>query len=116
MLDTGCCGTNLRNDRISFWGYFTLAFPALIVLSVMYPLSFLIGSERRGKWKTIVVSLYEMSKRIILVPKLKLFISTKIYLISPVLSGFTFKLFNLFWMMSMWFLLAWIVLTIQRLI
>ncbi len=105
MLDTGCCGTNLRTNTISFWGYFTLAYPLLIIMVILYPLLMILPKETKTKGSIILRSLYDMSKRMIILPKVKLFFSTNLYKVSPGVSGFTFRNFNLFFVSLIWFFL-----------
>ncbi len=114
MLDTGCCGTNLRTNTISFWGYFTFAFPLLLIISILYPIVIILPKETKRKAYIILRSLYDMSKRIVILPKVKLFFSTRLYKLSPVLSGFTFRNFNLFFVCILWLFLVALVIGVNN--
>lgn len=102
MLDTGCCGTNLRTNKISFLGYLTFAFPSLIVLLLTYPFLLLGPMAFRQKVLVIISGLFNVSKKMILLPKLKLLISTALYHLSPQLSGMAYKGFNIFAVFICW--------------
>ncbi len=102
MLDTGCCGTNLRTNKISYIGYLTFAFPSLVVLSIIYPALFLGPRSLRVKVRVIITGLFNVSKKMVVFPKLKLGISTSLYPLSPSLSGLAFKTFNLFTVFLCW--------------
>lgn len=95
LLDskTECCGSNLKNEKISFLGLLTLSTPMIILLSPIIALQTVL---RRSNSITVIFnSNLVLIKQATILPNLKCSIAASTLGHLPLLSAFTFKYFNL---------------------
>jgi hypothetical protein len=106
LLDrnTECCGANFENNNISILGVFLISCPFIIVYWIFSPVLLPINYFRKNSFlmSTIYKANVELIKKITILPNLKCIISGKLYFISPRLSGWCYKNFNLICLLIMW--------------
>ncbi|MBT3583802.1 MAG: hypothetical protein HN509_02755 [Halobacteriovoraceae bacterium] len=96
---TECCGANLKTERISILGMLTLSLPLLAISLLLMPLSWplqFLGLKKLHQVNTIILRAnMDLIQSSSILPNLKCNLSGRFYRISPWLSGFNFRYFNL---------------------
>ena len=95
LLDskTECCGSNLKNERISFIGLLTFSTPIVFILFIP---SILLQTISKNNILTIIFnSNITLINEATILPNLKCHIAAKTLGMAPVVSSVLFKAFNL---------------------
>jgi hypothetical protein len=95
LLDskTECCGSNLKNEQISFLGLLTLSTPIILLLTPIVAIQKLLKTT--NSITVIFKSNIVLIKQATILPNLKCSIAALTLGQFPALSAFTFKYFNL---------------------
>jgi len=106
--NTECCGANFENNNISILGLFLVSCPFIIFYWILFPLTLTLHFVSKGKsiFSIIHRANNDLVRKAQIYPKLKCSISGKLYGVSPFLSGWVFRYFNLTCLMMAWVLLT----------
>lgn len=104
--ETGCCGTNLETNHVSFLGLLTFSIPLLILTLPLLTLSSLFN--QKSHLYNIIKTLFQSNLKLIETKKIlsptKCKLAGKSMHLSPRLSGYIFKYFNLAILFFCWLL------------
>lgn len=104
--DTGCCGTNLETNHVSFLGLLTFSTPLLMLTLPLLTISLMFN--HKSHFHNILKTLFQSNLK--LIEQKKIFSPLKCKLAGqsmryfPQLSGYIFRYFNLTILFSCWFL------------
>lgn len=109
MTDTGCCGSNFRENSASILGLMTLSLPviilSLLLISILSVVGVLSSNIRRLKFKISVILKANLNL-IHLAPltsKARCVFAGKIFSSSPRFSGIIYRYFNIALLLLLWF-------------
>ena len=108
MLDTGCCGTDLKQDVISKWGVFSLVIPLFYLTLIPGLILKALGLKKNFFWK-LFSSSWKLTQQVQVFPKLKCELSAKLHSLSPFLAGISFKTFALVYFSLLWVIIIFLV-------
>lgn len=101
--ETGCCGPHLNESEITFLGATTLSFPLLLLSLPIFFISRIVSRTTFAIFlKKLIVTLLKSISYVVLLPQLKCTLSGSLFKLSPRLSGFLYKNFNLATITLLW--------------
>lgn len=108
MADTGCCGSNFRENSASILGLMTLSLPAIILSLFLIPILSLGGilnsNAKRLKLKVFVILKANLNliHSAPLIAKTRCILAGKAFSYSPKFSGIIYRYFNLSLLILLW--------------
>ena len=110
--DTGCCGFHFQDKGPNLFGLLTLSVPLMLLSGVVFSLAFLVNAvtgrlaKTRDFFRLIAGANVRLINKTPLYPKLRCWISSRIFPVSPRLAGLVYKSFNSALLLAVWVMIV----------
>lgn len=96
LFATGCCGADFRSDKVTITGLWTLSVPLVYLSAPAAVLGPLLGEGwARRLIRVLLTANLDLIRQATVIPGLRCSLAGRLYAVSPRLSGFSYRYFNL---------------------